>query len=74
LLRQIWIQNPELQSLESVVVKELIHYDILWALDKKGILGQLTFHGGTALCLCFGASRLSEDLDFAGGSGFTRRM
>ena len=73
ILGQIWVQKPELQPLESVVIKELIHYEILWALDRKGFLGQLTFHGGTALRLCFGANRLSEDLDFAGGSDFTRQ-
>ena len=73
LLRQVWVQNPELQTLEFVVVKELIHYEILWALDRKGILDQLTFHGGTALRLCFGANRLSEDLDFAGGPDFNRK-
>ena len=44
----------------------------MWALDNAGLLNDLTFHGGTDLRLCHGASRLSEYLNFAGGPGFTR--
>lgn len=73
MLDQVWNHQPELMGLENVVVKELIHYEILSALDRHGILLGLAFHGGTALRLCYGASRLSEDLDFAGGPGFTRQ-
>lgn len=72
IVRRVFDQQPELEALQPVVVKELIHYEIMWALDNGGILKDLTFHGGTALRLCFGASRLSEDLDFTGGPGFTR--
>ena len=72
LVLRVFGQKPELEALRPVVVKELIHYEIMWALDNAGLLNDLTFHGGTALRLCHGASRLSEDLDFAGGPGFTR--
>lgn len=50
-----------------VIEKELLHYDILFALDAAGFLDRLTFQGGTALRLCYGAQRFSEDLDFVGG-------
>ncbi|HET6629122.1 MAG TPA: nucleotidyl transferase AbiEii/AbiGii toxin family protein, partial [Woeseiaceae bacterium] len=44
-----------------VVEKELLHYDILFALDTEGLLDPLTFQGGTSLRLCYGAQRFSED-------------
>ena len=72
MLQRVLTSQPELMELEAVVVKELLHYEILWSLERKGILRQLAFHGGTALRLCYGAPRMSEDLDFAGGAGFTR--
>lgn len=57
-------------DLRSVVEKELLHYDLLFILDDHGLLDRLTFQGGTSLRLCYGAPRLSEDLDFAGGKDF----
>lgn len=53
-----------------VIRKELLHYEILFALDRANLLRGLTFQGGTALRLCYGAPRLSEDLDFSGGPEF----
>jgi predicted nucleotidyltransferase component of viral defense system len=50
--------------MRPVIEKELLHYDLLFALDQAGFLDQLTFQGGTALRLCYGAQRFSEDLDF----------
>ncbi len=58
--------------MRPVIEKELLHYDILFALDKEGLLERLTFQGGTLLRLCYGAQRFSEDLDFAGGKAFNR--
>ncbi len=72
LVRRVFDQKPELEALQPIVVKELIHYEIMWSLDDAGLLKDLTFHGGTALRLCYGSSRMSEDLDFTSGSGFTR--
>ena len=57
--------------MRPVIEKELLHYDILFALDKENLLQHLTFQGGTCLRLCYGSPRFSEDLDFAGGSDFT---
>ncbi|MBR7889832.1 MULTISPECIES: nucleotidyl transferase AbiEii/AbiGii toxin family protein [Marinomonas] len=57
--------------MRSVIEKELLHYDILFALEKGGLLDKLTFQGGTSLRLCYGGNRLSEDLDFVGGKDFS---
>lgn len=54
----------------STVVKEILHYEILFALTQSGAATQLTFQGGTALRLCYQGTRYSEDLDFASGDGF----
>ena len=54
----------------GAVAKEILHYDILAAMQKGGFLDGIVFHGGTALRLCHGALRLSEDLDFSGGRDF----
>jgi len=57
--------------MRPVIEKELLHYDILFILDKERLLDKLTFQGGTSLRLCYGAARFSEDLDFVGGRSFT---
>ncbi|WP_027234501.1 nucleotidyl transferase AbiEii/AbiGii toxin family protein [Leisingera caerulea] len=64
------MRDPELSGLRPVVEKELLHYDILFALDREGLLENLTFQGGTSLRLCHRAPRFSEDLDFVGGRNF----
>jgi len=56
---------PEIRYQRTAVEKELFHQDILRILRKNGILDDLTFMGGTCLRLCYGSSRLSEDLDFS---------
>jgi len=48
--------------MRPVIEKELLHYDILFVLDKEKLLDKLTFQGGTSLRLCYGAVRFSEDL------------
>lgn len=64
----------ELTPLRAVVEKELLHHDILREMGAAGLLTGLTFIGGTCLRACFGSNRLSEDLDFTGGSDFTSAM
>ena len=64
--------KQEVARLRVVVEKELLHHDILRVLSDAGLLTQLTFIGGTCLRACYGSNRLSEDLDFTGGSDFTR--
>jgi hypothetical protein len=65
------MQTGNRTHMRPVIEKELLHYDILFALDMEGLLDPLTFQGGTSLRLCYGAQRLSEDLDFVGGRNFT---
>lgn len=64
------IMSGNLASVRPVVEKELLHYDILYALSTGGCLKALVFQGGTSLRLCYGSNRFSEDLDFAGGRHF----
>src|SRR6266436_2448032 len=61
---------PGRAHMRPAIAKELLHYDILFCLDKDGLLDKLTFQGGTSLRLCYGAPRFSEDLDFVGGREF----
>lgn len=60
-----------MDAIRPVVEKELLHYEIFNALESEGLLNHLVFQGGTALRLCRGSDRFSEDLDFAGGRNFT---
>lgn len=64
------MRQGDLSYMRPAVEKEILHYDILFALDKEGLLDHIVFQGGTALRLCYGGQRLSEDLDFAGGVDF----
>lgn len=59
--------------MRPVIEKELLHYDILFSLDREDLLDPLTFQGGTCLRLCYGSTRYSEDLDFVGGLDFNSR-
>ncbi|MEX2581615.1 MAG: nucleotidyl transferase AbiEii/AbiGii toxin family protein [Verrucomicrobiales bacterium] len=64
--------RADLATLRPVVEKELLHHDILREMSGAGLLTGLTFIGGTCLRACFGSQRLSEDLDFTGGSDFKK--
>lgn len=67
---ELALQDAELGAMRPVVEKELLHYEIFYALDRSHLLDTITFQGGTSLRLCRGADRFSEDLDFAGGKDF----
>ncbi|MDP1586948.1 MAG: nucleotidyl transferase AbiEii/AbiGii toxin family protein [Prosthecobacter sp.] len=64
--------RSDLTTLRPVVEKELLHHDILREMSEAGLLTGLTFIGGTCLRACYGSARLSEDLDFTGGSDFKK--
>ncbi len=68
------MQDKHVAHIQAVIEKELLHYDILFALEKGGLLDKLTFQGGTSLRLCYGGNRFSEDLDFVGGVDFSSAM
>jgi len=73
-LTALAMSDPGRTHMRPVIQKELLHYHILYCLDDAGLLDQLTFQGGTSLRLCHGSPRFSEDLDFVGGKGFTRKQ
>jgi predicted nucleotidyltransferase component of viral defense system len=50
--------------MEQNLVKEAIHLHLLSAMSEAGILRHAVFQGWTALRLCYGSERYSEDLDF----------
>ena len=64
--------RADLAVLRPVVEKELLHHDILREMSEAGLLAGLVFIGGTCLRASYGSCRLSEDLDFTGGSHFKR--
>lgn len=54
-------------EMEQNLVKEAIHLHVLSALSDAGVLRHVVFQDGTALRLCYGGERYSEDLDFVCG-------
>lgn len=54
---------------KPVILKEMLHYEMLSALSDSDLADRLIFQGGTALRACYSGTRLSEDLDFVCGHG-----
>src|SRR5467141_2998226 len=54
-------------GMDQNLMKEAIHLHLLSALSEAGVLRHVVFQGGTALRLCYGGERYSEDLDFVCG-------
>jgi predicted nucleotidyltransferase component of viral defense system len=73
-LVELAMREEGFSHMRPVIEKELLHYDLLFALDKAGLLDKLTFQGGTSLRLCYGSQRFSEDLDFVGGYDFSTSL
>ena len=70
LVEQAMQSEQALGIVRPVLEKELLHHDILREMNQSGLMNGLTFMGGTCLRACHGSPRLSEDLDFTGGSDF----
>lgn len=51
-------------KLKDTILKEVLHADILMAIHQSALSKSLVFQGGTALRMCYGNERYSEDLDF----------
>jgi predicted nucleotidyltransferase component of viral defense system len=63
-----FIQRRGIEAgMDQNLMKEAIHLHLLSALSEAGILQHVVFQGGTALRLCHGGERYSEDLDFVCG-------
>ncbi len=63
---EILLRARRLEGLdESQYVREAVQLAVLELVGRdRELLEALTFQGGTALRLCYGLRRLSEDLDF----------
>jgi predicted nucleotidyltransferase component of viral defense system len=63
-----FIQRRGIEAgMDQNLMKEAIHLHLLSALSGAGVLQHVIFQGGTALRLCYGGERYSEDLDFVCG-------
>lgn len=63
-----FIQRRGIEAgMDQNLMKEAIHLHLLSALSEVGVLQHVVFQGGTALRLCYGGERYSEDLDFVCG-------
>lgn len=62
--------HEEQPSPRSVVAKEFIQYEILYALDGEGLLRDLVFKGSASLRICRNSFRYSDSLEFFGGVEF----
>jgi predicted nucleotidyltransferase component of viral defense system len=54
-------------EMEQNLIKEAIHLHLLSALSEARVLRHVVFQGGTAVRLCYGGERYSEDLHFVRG-------
>ena len=54
----------DLRDREVAILREYLQYEMLRALFASRYGYKFTFLGGTALRLCYGTDRFSEDLDF----------
>jgi predicted nucleotidyltransferase component of viral defense system len=55
---------PSLKGFDRSILREYLQYKILDIIFKSKIAGKLSFLGGTAIKICHGSKRFSEDLDF----------
>ncbi|MFA6171258.1 MAG: nucleotidyl transferase AbiEii/AbiGii toxin family protein [Patescibacteria group bacterium] len=55
---------PNLSGFDRGILREYLQYKILDIIFKSGIGPKLSFLGGTAIKICYGGTRFSEDLDF----------
>jgi predicted nucleotidyltransferase component of viral defense system len=55
---------PNLNGFDRGILREYLQYKILDIIFKSEIGGKLSFLGGTAIKICYGSLRFSEDLDF----------
>lgn len=54
-------------AMDQNLMKEAVHLHLLSALSESGVLQRVVFQGDTALRLCHGGERYSEDLNFVCG-------
>jgi predicted nucleotidyltransferase component of viral defense system len=55
---------PNLSGFDRGILREYLQYKILDIIFKNEVGAKLSFLGGTAIKICYGSARFSEDLDF----------
>ncbi len=55
---------PTVQGFDRGILREYLQYKILDILFSHPLATKLSFLGGTAIKICYGSQRFSEDLDF----------
>jgi len=63
-LEDIRKNYPYLPGFDRSALREYFQYKILDILFKNGLSDKISFLGGTAIKICYGSRRYSEDLDF----------
>jgi len=63
-LEDIKKNYPYPAGFEKSALREYLQYKILDILFKNGLSDKISFLGGTAIKICYGSRRYSEDLDF----------
>lgn len=63
-LNEVRKYYPKLIGFDKSILREYLQYKILDVIFKSETANKLSFIGGTAIKICYGGSRFSEDLDF----------
>lgn len=63
-LEDIKKNYPYPEGFDRSALREYLQYKILDILFKNGLSDKISFLGGTAIKICYGSRRYSEDLDF----------
>jgi predicted nucleotidyltransferase component of viral defense system len=63
-LNEIKKYYPDQNGFDSNILREYLQYKILDIIFKSEAGNKLSFLGGTAIKICYGSRRFSEDLDF----------
>lgn len=63
-IQEIRSSYPGLSGFDRGILREYLQYKILDIIFRQPIASKLSFIGGTAIRICYGSLRFSEDLDF----------
>jgi predicted nucleotidyltransferase component of viral defense system len=64
ILKELKKYYSSLEGFDRSILREYLQYKILYIISKSKIAYKLSFLGGTAIKICYGSTRFSEDLDF----------
>ena len=63
-LSEIKNHYPGLKGFDRGILREYLQYKILSIIFQHKLSEKISFLGGTAIKICYGSQRFSEDLDF----------